>query len=314
MAYTDREDLNYLGQLFLIGANQTPFLNMIGGLNMGKTSKSFLFPVAQPYSLASASQPAITEAASVSSNTATTITRGQDTNTVQIFQKTVEVSHAKQSTTGEIGGLSVLGEQPVQDEFEFQKQAQLRQLAIDLEYSMLQGTYAAATDASTAAKMRGLKNAITTNTVAAGTATLSKTLMDAVLAEMAASGALFENVVVLANAFQKQKITDAYAYAPEDRNVGGVNIKTIETDFGEIGVVFDPHMPTDEVYLVEMTVCSPMFVPFMGQVMTFEMLAQVAASKKGEWYAQIGLDYGPEEYHGSITGLATSQEVSYECY
>ena len=141
MSYTDREDLNYLGQLFLIGANQTPFLNMIGGLNGGKTSKSFLFPVAQPYSLASASQPAITEAASVSSNTATTITRGQDTNTVQIFQETVEVSHAKQSTTGEFGGIQVLGDQPVQDEFEFQKQAQLRQIAIDLEYSMLQGTY-----------------------------------------------------------------------------------------------------------------------------------------------------------------------------
>jgi len=311
MAYTDREDLNYLGQLFLIGANQTPFLNMIGGNMMngsitGKVTKSFLFPVAQPYSLASASQPAITEAASVSSNTATTIVRGQDTNTVQIFQETVEVSHAKQSTVGEIGGISVIGDQPVQDEFEFQKQAQLRQISIDLEYSMLQGTYQAASDATTAAKMRGLKNAITTNTVAAAAATLSKTLMDEVLAEMATSGALFDNVVVFANAFQKQKITDAYAYAPEDRNVGGVNIKTIETDFGVIGVVFDPHMPTDEVYLVEMSVCAPTFVPYNGMLMTFEMLAQVAASKKGQWYAQIGLDYGPEEYHGSITGLATS--------
>ena len=59
MAYTDREDLNYLGRLYLIGANQTPFLNMIGGLNAGKTSQSFLFPMAQPYSLAAASQPAI---------------------------------------------------------------------------------------------------------------------------------------------------------------------------------------------------------------------------------------------------------------
>lgn len=306
MAYTDREDLNYIGQLYLIGANQTPFLNMIGGMNMGKTAKSFLFPVAQPYSLASASQPAITEAASVSSNTATTITRGQDTNTVQIFQETVEVSHAKQSTTGEIGGISVLGNQPVTDEFEFQKQAQLRQIAIDLEYSMLNGSYQAATDATTAAKMRGLANAISTNAVAAGTATLTKELMDQMFAAMATTGAIFENVVVLANAFQKQKISDIYGYAPDDRNVGGVNIKQIETDFGTVGIAFDPHMPTDSVFAVEMTVCSPVFVPFNGQLMVFEMLAQVAASKKGQWYAQIGLDYGPEEYHGKITGLATS--------
>ena len=306
MAYTDRADLNYLGVLYEIGANQTPFLNMLGGLNGGKTSRSFLFPVAQPYSLASASQPAVTEAASVSSNTATTIVRGQDTNTAQIFQETVEVSHAKQSTTGEFGGIQVLGDQPVQDEFEFQKQAQLRQIAIDLEYSMLQGAYQEGANPTTAAKMRGLKNAITTNAVAASSATLDKALMDSMFAAMAGTGAPWENVVIFANAFQKQKISDAYGYAPEDRNVGGVNIKQIETDFGMVGVVYDPHMPTDEVYAVEMSVCSPVFVPYNGMVITFEMLAQVAASKKGQWYAQIGLDYGPEEYHGSITGLATS--------
>ena len=306
MAYTDREDLNYIGQLYLIGANQTPFLNMIGGLNGGKTSRSFLFPVAQPWTLSSASQPAITEAASVSSNTATTITRGQDTNTAQIFQYTYEVSHAKQSTVGEIGGISVLGDQPVQDELEFQRMGQFRQMAIDLEYSMLQGSYQAATDATTAAKMRGLKNAISTNSVAAASATLSKALMDSMFRSMASSGALFENVVVFANAFQKQKITDAYAYAPDDRNIGGTNIKQIETDFGMVGVVYDPHMPTDEVYAVEMSVCEPVFVPYAGQLITDEMLAQVAASKKGQWYAQIALDYGSEEYHGALTGLATS--------
>ena len=306
MAYTDREDLNYLGQLYLIGANQTPFLNMIGGLNAGKTSRSFLFPMAQPYSLASASQPAVTEADSVSSNTATTITRGQDTNTAQIFQYTVEVSHAKQSTTGEFGGIQVLGDQPVTDELDFQAQAQLRQMSIDLEFSMLQGTYQEGVNAATAAKMRGLKNAITTNTVAAAGSKLSKALVDAMLAEMAATGAPFENVVLLCNAFQKQQISDIYGYAPEDRNVGGVNIKQVETDFGTIGIAFDPHMPTDEVYAVEMTVCMPVFVPYNGQVVAYEPLAQVAASQKAQWYAQIGLDYGPEEYHGSITGLATS--------
>ena len=88
--------------------------------------------------------------------------------------------------------------------------------------------------------------------------------------------------------------------------VGGVNIKQVETDFGTIGIVFDPHMPTDDVYLVEMSVCQPVYVPFKGQVIIFEELAQTAASQKAQWYAQIGLDYGPEEYHGSITGLATS--------
>ena len=71
MAYQDREDLAYLGMLFQVGASQTNFLNAIGGTNGANTCKSFLFPVSQPYSLASASQPEITEAGSVTGQTPT---------------------------------------------------------------------------------------------------------------------------------------------------------------------------------------------------------------------------------------------------
>lgn len=306
MAYTDREDLNYLGQLYLVGAFQTPLMNMLGGLGRGKTSKSFLFPMAQPWNLASASQPAITEAASVSSNTATTITRGQDTNTVQIFQETVEVSYAKQSTTGEFSGIQVLGNQPVQDEFEFQKMAQLRQIALDMEYTFVNGAYQAATDATTAAKTRGLINAISSSTVAAAGATLSKALIDEVLREGAANGAQFGNMVAMGNAFQIQKLSDIYGYAPEDRNIGGVAVKTIYTDFAILNVVYNPQVATDDLIIVDMDVLSPVFCPVDGQVIKFDELAQTAASRKGQWYTQAGLDYGPEEYHMSITGLATS--------
>ena len=307
MAYTNRSDVNYLGRLALIGANQTPLLNMLGGLSGGtyRTSQSFIFPVAQPYSLSAGSQPEITETDSVTSRTATTVTRDQGLNTVQIFQETVEVSKAKQSTVGEISGLSAVGVQPVQDEFGFQKDAALRQIAVDLEFSMLNGTYQAAVDATTGAKMKGLANAISTNAVAASGAVLDKALMDSMFQTMAEAGALFENVVIFVNAFQKTKISDIYGYAPTDRNVGGVNVKQIETDFGVVGVMYDPQVATDDVYAVEMSVMSLMFVPTEGQLIIFEDLAKIAASKKGEWYAQIGLDYGAEEYHGALTGLAT---------
>jgi len=44
---------NYTGELFLIGANQTPFLNMIGGLQGGnvRTTGSFEFSLASPWAL-----------------------------------------------------------------------------------------------------------------------------------------------------------------------------------------------------------------------------------------------------------------------
>ena len=154
--------------------------------------------------------------------------------------------------------------------------------------------------------MRGLINGIVTNTTAAAGATLTKGIMDGVFAQMAATGAPMENVLVMANAFQKQKLSDIYGYVPTDRFIGGSNITQIVTDFCTADVIFNPQVATDDVIIVDLSVCKPVFVPVDGQIVTFEELAKIAASKKGEWYAQIGLDYGPEEYHGSVTGLATS--------
>lgn len=281
----------------------------IGGQN-AKITRSFQFPVASPWSLTAASQPAITEAASVSSNTATTVTRGQDLNTVQIFQETVEVSHAKLSTYGEISGLAsteTISGQQVNNELEFQKMAQMRQIAIDADYSFLNGTYQAGSDATTAAKTRGIITAASTNAVAAGSATLSKAMIDELLRDMATNGAVFENMVFFVNAFQKQKLSDIYGYAPESRTVGGLNINVIETDFAPIGVVYAPNVPAATLLCADMNYVAPVFCPVPGKGLLFyEDLAQTAASQKGQLYGQMGIDYGPEEYHGKITGLATS--------
>ena len=312
MAYTDREDLNYLGELFLVGAYQTPFLNMIGGLGgaRAKVTRSFQFPLAQPWALTAASQPAISEADSVSSNTATTVTRSQELNTVQIFQETIEVSYAKQSTYGEISGLAstaTTAGQPVTDEKAFQIMAHLRQIALDADYSFLRGVHADATDSDTAAKTRGIITACTANTVAANSTDLSKALIDALLLEMASNGAVFENMVLFCNAFQKQALSNIYGYAPESRNVGGVNIQQIFTDFAPMGVVYAPNVPTDTILVADMNYIYPVFCPVPGKGLVFyEELAKVAASEKGQLYGQMGIDYGPKEYHGTITGLATS--------
>lgn len=303
---------NYVGELFLIGANQTPFLNMIGGLTGGKQYAAFDFPVAQPWALNSAAQPAVTETDSATAPTATTFVRDQATNTVQIYHNAVNVSYAKQSTTGIITadsttGVAMQGNQPVNNELDFQIQGNLRQISLNAEYSFLQGTYQQATSAAVAAKTRGIITAISTNAVAAGSVDLSKALVDNLLREMASNGAVFMNPVIFVNALQKQRLTDIYAYAPESRNVGGTNIQQIETDFATLGVVWAPQMPTDTLLIAEMAVCSPVFCPVPGKGLLFyEVLAKTGAAEKGQLYGQMGLDYGPEQYHGKITGLTTS--------
>lgn len=314
MAYTDREDLNYLGQLYLIGANQTPFLSMMGGLTGGaKTTTAFNFPIAQPWTLTDAATSAAaaikSEATSVTDVTEATYTRAQDYNTCQIMKYPYGVSFAKQSTFGEVGAITVIGgnaAQPVQDELAFQRAAALRQMAIDIEYCFLNQNTVAQATAATVAKTKGLKYAIATNTVDGSNAAISKSMIQELLREMATNGSLFNNVVVFANAYQKQALTDLYGYAPESRNVGGLNIKQIETDFGMLGVVFDPFMPAGEVYFVEMSACSPVFCPSEGQLIRDVEVATTTAKRGGFLYTQIGLDFGPEEYHGSITGLKSS--------
>jgi len=305
---------NYVGELYMMGANQTPFLNLIGGLQGAnvRTVGGFQFALAQPWSLESAAQPAITETASLTAPTAWSYVRGQDVNTVQIFQRQVSISYAKQSVTGQITadsttGLAELGVQPVQNEKDFQIMAHMRQIALDAEYTFLNGAYQQATDAGTAAKTRGVVTACSTNAVNAAAAALSKPLMNQLLRTMAANGSEFVNSVIFCNAFQKQQLSDIYGYAPMDRNVGGVNIKQIETDFAMLGVVWAPQMVTSTLLIADLAFCSPVFLPVPEKgVLFYEELARTGASEKGQIYGQMGLDYGPEEYHGKLTSLSTS--------
>lgn len=311
MTTTTANCVNYTGELFLIGANQTPFLNMIGGLTGGKMYASFEFPVAQPWSLENAAQRVRSEQAAAAGVPAVnTYTRGQALNTAQIMQYAVNVTYKKQASTQVIdadnyfGTSAKLGVQPVQNELDFQIQANLRQAAVDVEFSFLQGVYSQDQGVGDSPTTRGMLAAITTNDVDANGADLDRDMIDELLRSMASNGAVFNMPVIFVNAYQKQRISNIYGFAPDHRNYGGVNIQTIETDFAIMGVVYAPYMPTDELMIADVSVCSPVFVPVPGKGLLFyEPLAKVGAGERGQVYGQIGLDHGPQEYHGKIENL-----------
>lgn len=297
---------NYVGELFFVTPKDTPLLSMIGGLTGGRTTGTKQFTW-QTIDNTAAAQPSISESDAATAPTAEERSRSEVVNHCQIHHYALDISYRKLGATNNINGESILGTQPVQDELALQQKLKLERAARDVEYSFLQGSYQAASNVSTAGKTRGLKNAITTNTVAAGGAVVTRAMFQELFREMANSGAPGRNLVMFANAFNKQVITDIYAYAPDSRNVGGVNIKTIETDFFDVGVVYDRHMPTDEIYVVDVSVCAPHFLPVRGKPHVFwEPLSKVGASEKWQLYFDIGLEYGPEQWHGSITGTATS--------
>ncbi len=300
---------NYLGELFIMGEKKTPFLNMIGALSQGKGASAFQFPIMQDVALEAGSQPAVTENASLTAPTPTTFVRGQKTNTCQIFHKAVNVSYAKASQANLLTGLAVAGESvEPQDELDFQINLNMKQLSKDVDHTFINGVYQAAADADTAAKTRGILAAIETNVVDHGgvPAALAKAKIQALVLAMANSGAAFVEPVLFCGGVQKQRVTDRYSteYRSDSREIGGVAIDTIVTDFGNVGVVWAPHMPASEIGIVDVAYCSPVFLPVPGKgYLFYETLAKSGASESGQIYGQIGLDHGPEQFHGKITEL-----------
>ena len=298
---------NYVGELFNVSPTDTPLLSAIGGMTGGKsvTSKQFTW---QTTDLAGATQTAAVEGADP---TMKGRTRSEVINVAQIMQYGVEVSYTKQAAVGNLSGESIIGNQPVQDELAFQLDMAMKTAARDIEHSFIQGTYVADTDISTARKTRGMLEAVTTNEVAGAAGALDQAKVESALKQMADSGAPFEMPVIFANAFQKQKLSAIYssalALAPRDRNIGGVNITTIETDFGQVGIVFERHIPADDVLIADLAFLKPVFLDIPGKGHFFvEPLAQTGAAYKYQVYGEIGLEYGPEQFHAKITNLATS--------
>ena len=226
----DSYDLpNYVGELFNITPNDTPFLSAIGGMTGGKsvTSKQFTW---QTVDNATAAQTVVVEGADA---TFSERSRSEVTNVTQIMQYGVHVSYTKQAATGNLAGQSILGNQPVQDELAFQLDMAMKRAARDIEFSFIQGAYVADTNVTTARKTRGMLAAISTNERAAGGGALTQSDVDQVLKAMADSGAPFEQPVMFANAFQKQKLSSifssALALAPRDRTVSYTHLRAHET-------------------------------------------------------------------------------------
>ena len=299
---------NYTGELFTSDLINTPFLSAIGGLTGGMQTTNFEFATDSQYDQETAAQPAITETASLTAPTAISYVRSQNKNVVQIFHEQVSISYVKASNQGRLSGINTAGaSNNVISEKDFQIAKALEKIARDVEYTFLNGAYQSSTDAGTANKTRGMIAASSVNTVAAGSVQLSKALMDSLLLEMFNNGAMFKMPVIMCGGFQKQKISDIYGYAPEDRNIGGVNIKQIETDFGNIGIMpAHRFMPAATLLLADLAVCEPVFQEVPGKGLLFyEDLAQTGASEKGQIFGQIGINHGPAFAHGTITGLAT---------
>lgn len=111
---------------------------------------------------------------------------------------------------------------------------------------------------------------------------------------------------------QKRAITAAYAdeYGKTDlfagnRNLGGVSVQQLQTNFGILNVVIDRALPPDAIVVASVEQIAPVFlnIPEKG-VLFEEELARTGAAKKSQIYGEIGLKYGNQLAHGQLRGLA----------
>jgi hypothetical protein len=300
---------NFHGELYTASPQNTPFLSIMGGINGGEVSPDFEFPTSVNYALRVPAQPNITENGAFVAPAPTSIPRGQVINTTQIHQEAVRVSYTKMANMNRMTGLNTAGKTPnVSDELAWQIEQHLKQMANDIEFSFIQGAFQQAINSGVAARTRGMVAACQlaggTNVNANGGA-LSLALMQQLFLGMFNAGADFEDIVLYVPGNYKQAISQIYGFAPADRNIGGVNIQQIETDFGRVGIVPSRYAVANTVLAIDVAKTKPVFQEIPGKgILFYEELGKTGASETGQLYGHVGLDHGPSFAHGRLFGIA----------
>ena len=94
---------------------------------------------------------------------------------------------------------------------------------------------------------------------------------------------------------------------PATRNENGIQIRKLILPLGEINIALGKYLPSGTALLLNFEVIRPVEQPVPGKGNFFlEPLSKTGAGEKYQLFGQIGLDHGPEWYHGKITGLSTT--------
>ena len=120
-----------------------------------------------------------------------------------------------------------------------------------------------------------------------------------------------ETSAIVANGWNKRALTQQFVgvtaggYRQSSRNVGGVAVDTIITDFGELNVVLDRHMPANTIMVVSLEECRLKWLNHPKGHLFAEPLGLTGSFEPVQIYGEWGLQYGNELAHGQVSGLST---------
>ena len=302
---------NFSGMLFRKGNARTPFSTMIGANPL--VTNHVEFACGQYYIPATGSQPAISETASLTAPTATSVTRDQLTNVTQIFQESVHVSYGKMSNMGTMSGINVANQVAnPDDELAFQIERKMEKIAADIEYTFLQGAYNKANSDATINKSRGLCTAITTNVIDMDSKPMTYWAVAEAMKSIYEQGGMTDNLVLGVSATallqlnfdaQNNKLT----IVPASRNVNGLNLTTVITPMGEVAIALFDALPSNTAVLFNPDVMHPVYQNVPGKGNFFlEELSKVGAGDHYQIFGQVGLDHSCEWLSAKFTDISTA--------
>lgn len=309
---------NFVGDLFSISTEDTPFLSAIGGLTGGRQANDKRFEW-EFYDLRPADESR-QRVEGAEAPVATARVRANASNVLEIHQEAVSMSYTKLATgpNGQFG-TTARGSTPIVNEMAWQMEQQLKQVARDVEKSFIVGTYQEPADNTLPRKTRGLLEAIVTNVIDLNSAVLAEEDLGDLFQAAYENGGLAEGDtrVLIVGPSMKRQLTKIFirdvgqGFYQQSASVGGVNLAQIETDFGRASIMVDRYMPDGVVVAASLEEIAPRFLLIPGKGYFFwEPLAKTGASENSQLYGEIGLETGNERKHAKIINAATAYDAS----
>lgn len=303
-------DTNVAGMILQIGAakNTGQFLAAIGGLNGARKVQSQAFDMSATYSLDTPAQNAISEDTSLTSGTKKFYAKTQAANVVQILKKEFTVSNLRESANLQVASTTFQSPNlPVTSEFDRAAKNAMEQFNADWEFICLQGTYVARSIVSTAVAAGGIIDStvgVTTNKVNASSAALDSDMISSLLNTMAANGAPFGNLAIVAKPKYIDALGGLYGFAPQDRNVGGIQLKQIFTTYGPVSLIWSNACHATTLTIVDLAYVQPVVLPDLGNDILMREFFDGGSAQNGYIEGFVGVDFGHESYHGTVYGIA----------
>lgn len=282
----NREDL--INIITNISPEETVFMSRIGKTQARARVHEWMTESLQ----ASNSGNAIVEGTSATFASSDVTPRVRLANYTQILRKVWSSSY----TQDEVEKAGVGG-----TEFDHQRTLKTKELARDMNASLINQTSATGTSA-VARTMNGALNAIATNTGTMGGVPLEQGLYNAQLQAIWAVGGHPNATYV--GGFNKRVISSWTA--PLTRNIDAngkklvVSVDTYDSDFGVQMILLEREMPSTQVMIVEEKYWRSAFL----RPLFFEELGKVGEQRRGSVVGELTLEYLAENSSGKITNTA----------